>query len=157
MRTENRYNTIDLVRSVPYFAHLDEIALEAVAQSATSRRYGRGEVIFLEGDPCAGLGIVEEGRVKIYKLSPDGREQVVKLIGPGESFNEVAVLDGGANPASAMAVLESTLLIIDRGSMLGLLSRYPSLAVGIIENLSARARHLLSLVEDLSLRTVTAR
>lgn len=157
MRNENLDDTIDLVRSVPYFAHLDEIALEAVAQSAISRHYGRGEVIFLEGDPCAGLCIIEEGRVKIYKLSQDGREQVVKLIGRGEFFNEVAVLDGGPNPASAMAVLESTLWIIDRGSMLGLLARYPSLAVGIIENLAARARHLLSLVEDLSLRTVSAR
>jgi len=149
--------TVELLRSVPYFADLDEAALKAVAQVAIRRHYGKDEVIFLEGEPCAGLCIVEEGRIKIFKVSLDGREQVVKLLGPGEFFNEVAVLDGGPNPVSAMAALESTLRIIDRNTMLDLLSTYPALAQGIIENLAARARHLVSLVEDLSLRTVSAR
>jgi CRP/FNR family transcriptional regulator len=149
--------TAALLRSVPYFAHLDEAALQAVAQSAIRRHYGKGELVFLEGEPCAGLCILEEGRIKVYKVSLDGREQVVKLLGPGEFFNEVAVLDGGPNPASAMAALESTLSIIDRSSMLELLGKYPALAQGIIESLAAHARHLVTLVEDLSLRTVSAR
>ena len=149
--------SMELLRSVPYFVLLDEVALGAVAQAAVERRYGKGKVIFLEGDPCAGLCIVEKGRIKLFKVSRDGREQVVKVLGSGEFFNEVAVLDGGSNPVSAMAALDSVLRIIDRGTMLDLLARYPALAVGIIENLAARARHLLSLVEDLSLRTVSAR
>jgi len=149
--------TIELVRSVPYFAHLDQTALRAIAQGATSRQYSKGEILFLEGDPCAGLCIVEKGRVKLYKVSREGREQVVKLQSPGEFFNEVAVFDGGPNPVSAMAALESTLWIIDRDTMLDLLTRHPAIAVGIIENLAAHARHLLSLVEDLSLRTVSSR
>jgi CRP-like cAMP-binding protein len=148
---------IEVVRSVPYFAHLDETASRAVAQGAISRQYGVGEILFLEGDPCAGLYIVEKGRVKLYKVSPQGREQVVKWLGPGEFFNEVAVLDGGPNPVSAMAVLESTLRVIGRDTMLDLLTRHPAIAVGVIENLAARARHLLSLVEDLSLRSVSSR
>ena len=157
MTAEKLDKTVQLLRSVPYFADLDEAALRAVAQVAIRRHYGKDEVIFLEGEPCAGLCIVEEGRIKLFKVSLDGREQVVKLLGPGEFFNEVAVLDGGPNPVSAMAALESTLRIIDRRTMLDLLARYPALAQGVIENLAARARHLVSLVEDLSLRTVSAR
>jgi CRP-like cAMP-binding protein len=131
--------------------------MEAAAAKAFSRNYGRGAVIFLEGDPCAGLHIIEEGRVKLYKVSAEGREQVVKLLGPGEFFNEVAVFDGGPNPVSAMAALEATLWVIDCASMRDLVSRFPALAAAVIENLAARSRHLLSLVEDLSLRTVSAR
>ena len=157
MEAEKLDSSMELLRSVPYFVHLDEVALGAVARAAIERRYGKGEVIFLEGDRCAGLCIVEKGRVKLFKVSRDGREQVVKMLGPREFFNEVAVLDGGPNPLSAMAALDSALRIIDRGTMLDLLARYPDLAVGIIENLAASARHLLSLVEDLSLRTVSAR
>jgi CRP/FNR family cyclic AMP-dependent transcriptional regulator len=149
--------TAELLSSIPYFAYLDEAALQAVAQAVLKRQYSKDEIIFLEGDPCAGLFIVEKGRVKVFKVSLDGREQVLKLLAPGEFFNEVAVLDGGPNPVSAMTALDSTLWIIDRSTMLDLLARYPALAQGIIENLAAHARHLVSLVEDLSLRTVSAR
>jgi CRP/FNR family cyclic AMP-dependent transcriptional regulator len=100
---------------------------------------------------------VEQGRIKLYKLSMEGREQVVRLVGPGEFINEVAVLDGGPNPVSAMAVRKSRAWVIERDAMVKLLTLYPSLALGVIENLAAHARHLLSLVEDLSLRTVSAR
>jgi CRP/FNR family cyclic AMP-dependent transcriptional regulator len=147
----------ELLRAVPYFAHLDGPALRAVAQAAIGRHYATEEIIFLEGDPCAGLCIVEEGRIKLFKVSPDGREQVVKLVKAGEFFNEVAVLDGGPNPVSAMAARESKLWIIDRDRMLELLATYSNVAVAVIETLAARARHLVSLVEDLSLRTVSGR
>jgi CRP/FNR family cyclic AMP-dependent transcriptional regulator len=157
VKGEKLDKTVELLRSVPYFAHLHEDALKAVSQAAVRRHYGKDEVIFLEGDPCAGLHIVEAGRIRAFKVSRDGREQVVKVLGPGEFFNEVAVLDGGPNPVSAMAALESVLLIIGRNAMLDLLNRHPALAQGVIENLAARARHLVSLVEDLSLRTVSAR
>jgi CRP/FNR family cyclic AMP-dependent transcriptional regulator len=146
-----------LLGSVPYFAHLDATTLGAVARGAARRDYDQGEMVFLEGDPCAGLCVVEKGRVRLLRLSVDGREQVVKLLRPGEFFNEVAVLDGGPNPVSAMADTESTLWVIDRATMLRLLEEYPDLAAAVIEKLASRARHLLALVEDLSLRTVSAR
>jgi CRP/FNR family cyclic AMP-dependent transcriptional regulator len=148
---------LGLMHSVPYFARLDTAAMEAAAARAISRNYGRRAVIFLEGDPCAGLHVIEEGRVKLYKVSAEGRELVVKLLGPGEFFNEVAVFDGGPNPVSAMAALDATLWVIDCASMRELVSRFPALAAAVIENLAARSRELLSLVEDLSLRTVSAR
>lgn len=157
MQGEKADNASKLLRSVPYFAGLDGPALSAVAQGAINRRYAQGEVVFLEGDPCAGLHIIQTGRVKLFQVSREGREQVVKLLGPGEFFNEVAVLDGGPNPVGAMAALETELWIIDRERMLELLASYPALAIGVIETLAAHARHLVSLVEDLSLRSVSGR
>lgn len=147
----------ELLRSISYLSGLEEATLKALAQVALRRRYDAGQMIFLEGDPCAGLFIVESGRVKIFKLSPGGREQILHIFGVGEGFNDVAVLDGGPNPASAMALEPTSVLVIDRPSMVDLLGRYPALSKAIIENLAGRARHLVSLVEDLSLRTVEGR
>lgn len=157
MSAEGQSRASQLLHAVPYFARLDAAALDAVSRSAVNRYYESGQVIFLEGDPAAGLFIVDEGRVKLYKLSLEGREQVVRLVGPGQFFNEVSVLDGGPNPVSAMALRDSQVWVIDRESLLGLLERHPTVAVAVIEALAAHARHLVSLVEDLSLRTVRAR
>lgn len=157
MSTDGLDNLTRLLGSVPYFAQLDATTLEVVARGAFGRRCAKGQMIFLEGEPCAGLWVVEKGRVRLLRLSTEGREQVVRLLGPGEFFNEVAVLDGGPNPVSAMVAMESMLWVIERNTMLDLLERYPALAAGVIENLASRARHLLALVEDLSLRTVSAR
>ena len=92
-----------LLRGVPYFAALPDDVVEALANVASSGGSTRGQVIFIEGEPCAGLYIVGEGAVKIYKLSPQGREQIVHQLEAGSTFNDVAVLDGGGNPASAAA------------------------------------------------------
>ncbi|MGQ9731426.1 MAG: Crp/Fnr family transcriptional regulator [Candidatus Zipacnadales bacterium] len=146
-----------LLRAIPYFARLDGNALAAVANKTVRREYDRGQMIFLEGEPCAGLFAIESGHVKVFKVSPEGREQVLHVLGPGQTFNDVAVLDGGPNPASAAALEPTTLWVVDRNSMLALLCQHPSLATAVIENLAARARHLVSLVEDLSFRSVTAR
>lgn len=147
----------ELLRSISYFSGLDEAILKALAGVAVRRRYNAGQMIFMEGEPCAGLFIVESGRVKIFQLSPGGREQILYILGAGEGFNEVAVLDGGANPISAMALERTWVLVIDRPSMVDLLGRYPALSRAVIENLARRARHLVSLVENLSLRTVMGR
>jgi len=147
----------ELLRSVSYFSGLDEATLKALARVAVRRRYDAGQMIFVEGEPCASLFIVESGRVKIFKLSPGGREQILHIFGAGEGFNDVAVLDGGPNPASVMALEPTSVLVIDRPSMVDLLERYPALSRAVIENLASRARHLVSLVEDLSLRTVVGR
>ncbi|MCX7707592.1 MAG: cyclic nucleotide-binding domain-containing protein, partial [Anaerolineae bacterium] len=88
---------VSLLRRVPYFSRLADEVLIALAAVAVERRYERGQVIFLEGEPCAGLHLVVHGQVKIYKLSPQGREQILHQGGPGETFNDVAALDGGPN------------------------------------------------------------
>jgi CRP/FNR family cyclic AMP-dependent transcriptional regulator len=147
----------ELLRSIPYFTPLDEDTLASIATIAVRRTYAPDEVIFLEGDPCAGLFIVQTGHVKIYTASPEGREQILTIIGPRDSFNDVAVFDGGPNPASAQAMEAVELLVIERSAMLDLFDRHPKLAQAVVAVLAARARMLVSMVEDLSLRSVTGR
>jgi CRP-like cAMP-binding protein len=148
---------VDLLRRVSYFAGLPDALLAELAAMAGERRYARGQVIFLEGEPCAGLHIVAEGTVRIYKISPQGREQVLEQLGPGRTFNDVAVLDGGPNPASAMAATDVLLGVVSRAGIRRLAQAHPELAWALIESIAARARHLVAMVEDLSLRSVKAR
>ena len=147
----------ELLRSIPYFASLDEDALASIAAQASRRTYSTDEMIFLEGDPCAGLFIVHAGHVKIYKASTEGREQILHIGSPNESFNDVAVFDGGPNPATAQAMETTELCVIERPAMLGLFDKHPKLAQAVVAVLAARARMLVNMVEDLSLRSVAAR
>jgi len=146
-----------LLRQVPYFAGLSDDVLAALAAVAVERRHARGQIIFLEGEPCAGLYVVAEGEVKIFKLSPQGREQILHRAGPGSTFNDVAVLDGGPNPASAAALTDTAVCIVTRPDIRRLAQTYPALAWALIESIAHRARHLVAMVEDLSLRSVKAR
>ena len=146
-----------LLQRVPYFANLPADVLAALAAAALSRRFVRGQIVFLEGEPCAGLYIVESGLVKVLKLSPQGREQILTRLGPGQTFNEVAVLDGGPNPASAEALADTVTWVISRPDMQRLAQQYAALSWALIESIAARARHLVEMVEDLSLRSVKSR
>lgn len=146
-----------LLRRVPYFAGLPEPVLAALAAACVERRFSRGQVIFLEGEACAGLHVVGSGEVKIFKLSPQGREQILHRVGPGDTFNDVAVLDGGPNPASAAAITDASLWVITRSEMQRLAQAHPALAWALIESIARRARHLVAMVEDLSLRSVKSR
>jgi CRP/FNR family transcriptional regulator len=146
-----------LLRALPYFRPLDEDTLASIAALASRRIFEPNEVIFLEGEPCAGLFIVHSGHVKIYKVSPEGREQILTIIGPRDSFNDVAVFDGGPNPACAQAMQVTQLCVIERPAMLRLFDRYPKIAQAVVAVLATRARMLVGMVEDLSLRSVTAR
>src|ERR1035437_429507 len=92
-----------------YFRELPPKDLALVRGRVVQKRVGRGDLLFLEGDPCAGLHIVVSARVRIFKTSSEGKEQVLTHIGPGDSFNEVSLLDGGPNPASAEAAEPSHL------------------------------------------------
>ena len=147
----------ELLRSLPYFRPLDEDTLASIAVLAVRRVYQPDEVIFLEGEPCAGLFVVHNGHVKIYKASPEGREQILTIIGPRDSFNDVAVFDGGPNPASAQAMDAAQVCVIERPTLVSLFDRYPKLAQAVVAVLAARCRMLVGMVEDLSLRSVTGR
>ncbi len=147
----------ELLRAQPYFAVLDDDALSYLAERVVVRSYARGETVFSEGDPSEGLYIVVEGQVRIYKLSPEGREQVLRYCGEGQSFNEVAVFDGGSNPAHVSAVTACTLWIVPRQVIFDLVRARPEMAIAVIQNLGRQMRHLVGLVENLSLRQVSAR
>ncbi len=146
-----------LLRRVPYFASLPDEVLRSIAGAAVPRRYERGQVIFLEGEPCAGLFVVAEGEVKIFKVSAQGREQILHTLGAGDTFNDVAVLDGGPNPASAAAIAPAAALVIARQDIQRLAQAHPALAWALIESIARRTRHLVEMVEDLALRSVRAR
>jgi CRP/FNR family transcriptional regulator len=146
-----------LLQSVPYFQDLDERALEKVAQEVIIRRYRAGEIIFLEDDPDAGLHLVAEGLCKVYRLSEGGREQVLATLGPGDSCNEVPVVDGGPNPANLAAIEDSTVWIVSGASLTCLRQQYPNLNDIIIKNLAMRCRQLVQRIHNLSFLPVTGR
>ena len=147
----------DLLRRVPYFAGLPDGLLAELAATAGRRSYDRGQIVFLEGEPSAGLFIVAEGEIKIFKLSLQGREQILQRVGPGGTFNDVAALDGGPNPAGAAATAPTNLWMIARGDIRRLAQANPDLAWALIESIAGRARQLVEMVEDLALRSVRAR
>ncbi len=146
----------ELLRKLPYFEALGMNEIEQVSREVLELSFARGEVLFLEGEPCRGLYVVECGQIRIFKSSPDGREQVLLVAKPGDSFNDVPVFDGGPNPASASAVEESTIYLIPKEAVLSLLQDCPS-ARAILKLFAARLRHLTMMVEDLSFRSVVGR
>ena len=120
----------DLLAAIPTFAGLDATTLEAVAQVAILRRYGAGEIVFLEGEPCAGLYIVQEGWLKASKIALTGREQVVRFVRPGEAFNETGVLAGGNNRATVQAQEPALVWMVPREPLIRLMEQHPPFGPG---------------------------
>jgi CRP-like cAMP-binding protein len=146
-----------LLRRLPYFARLEPEALNRLAGQALARSFEAGALIFAEAEPSAGLWLIEAGGVKIFKLTPDGREHVMHLLGPGETFNDIAALDGGPNPANAAATGPARAWVISTEALQAALAAYPALAVAVVQYLAVRVRRLVTQIEDLALRSVTAR
>src|ERR1035437_10394 len=136
--------------AVPYFAGLDAPRLKALAAQCHMQRLDVDESILLEGEPAKGLYIVLSGKVRVFKSSPDGREQVLIVVGPGETFNDVPVFDGGPSPASADAVGTGTdVCLVPTSVVAQLLATVPVVAASVTKVLASRLRHLTMLVEDL--------
>ena len=148
---------IEVLESIPYFSGLSPTELGIVKRFAVEKSADRNEMILLEGEPAEAVYFVVSGVVKALKTSAEGKEQILSIIRPGESFNDVPVFDGEPNPASAVAMSSVTLYAISRTDMETLLREHPGIAVNIIKVLAGRVRHFVSLVEDLSFRHVTGR
>lgn len=146
-----------VLSAVPYFAGLDETTRQAIARSAAPRACDAGQVVFLEAAPSAGLGVVATGWLKAIKLSADGREHILDLLGPGDAFNAIGVFAGATNPATVIALEPSRVWVFPRPFLVDLLATHPALAQAVIDDLAGRVLHLITMVEDLSLRTVEAR
>ncbi|HEV2175593.1 MAG TPA: Crp/Fnr family transcriptional regulator [Terriglobia bacterium] len=121
------------------------------------RRYHRGQLLFGEGDPCTGLFLVAVGRVRIFKLSPAGREQVLAVEGPGSSFAELPVFDGGNYPAAASALEDTEVLFISRKEFQDFCREHPDVALKVIAVVGSRLRRLVGIIEELSFATVRQR
>jgi len=145
------------LRKVPLFAPLSADDMARVAAVTVERHYERGDIIILEGDRGGALYFVRSGLIKVFKSSPGGKEQVLRLIEAGRTFNDVPALDAGPNPASA-AALESSIVYATGGAELRrLIAERPGVALATVQALAGALRHLVTLVEDLSFRHVTAR
>ena len=148
---------LQIISTAPYFSGLNQSLQAEIAGQARRRAYDSGETVFWEGDACEGLYLVEAGWLKAVKSSVAGREQVLNFLGPGEMCNALGVFTGAPNPATVVALEPTTLWLIDQTTMLRLLDDHPQLARMVIADLAERLLHMLSLVEDISLRTVEAR
>jgi CRP/FNR family transcriptional regulator len=146
-----------LLAQVRFLRTASPAAVDALAAAAVCLRYAEGATIFLEGDPTAGLFVVEQGIVKISRVSLEGREFIMHLNEPGDTFNDVSTLDGGPNPANAVAHTDAVLWRIGRSDIQHLAFVYPDLAWALIEDLAARARVAVGLVHDLAMRSVRGR
>jgi CRP/FNR family transcriptional regulator len=148
---------VAVLRQIPLFSPLGADDLAQVARVTVERHFDRGDLVILEGDPGGAFHFVRSGLIKVFKTSPDGKEQVLRLIAPGQTFNDVPALDGGPNPASAAAMEPSDLYVTSRDALHQLILERPAVAEAAVRSLASALRHLVALVEDLSFRHVTAR
>lgn len=139
------------------FSGLSEQELDTIAGITVVKKISRGESVFFEGDEANGFYMVIEGRVKIYKMSLEGKEQILHIFGPGEPIGEVPVFHGQPFPANAMALVHTKLLFFPRQEFVDLVTANPSLALNMLAMLSLRLRRFASQIESLSLKEVPGR
>lgn len=139
------------------FQGLSSEQLAKLATLAIAQTHNKGEMIFHQGDTGIGFFVIRSGRVKVFKLSPDGKEQILHIFGEREHFAEVPALDGDCFPASAAAIEPSTVLFFPREPFLQLLEEQPSLTINLLKSFARHLRHFSGLVDNLALREVPAR
>lgn len=145
------------LRTVPLFANLPADDLRRVAEIASARRYEKRAAIFREGERADGFYVVRAGKVKVFKLSVEGKEQVLHLVGPGQSFAEATIFEGGTYPAHAEALEDSELVFLPKRPFTDLLEKNPGIALRMMASLSRWLKRMTDLVESISLRDVEAR
>ena len=150
-------NVIDHIVTIPLFEGLQKKQHAALAMIAINRLYKKGQMIFSEGDEGTGFYAIISGRVKIFKLSLEGKEQILHMMGPGDIFGEVPVFTGQGYPAYAEAHAQSILLYFPRNAFIELVRQDPSLSLNMLAVLSWRLRKFAALIEDLSLKAVPGR
>jgi CRP-like cAMP-binding protein len=148
---------IDQIAAIPLFQGLPRKHHEDLAMLVVDQVFKRGQIIFSEGDEGNGFFVVVSGRVKIFKLSVDGKEQILHILVPGEPFGEVPVFTGDRFPAHAAPLEESRIFFFPRAAFVNLIKGNPSLALNMLAILSRRLRKFANLIEDLSLKEVPGR
>jgi CRP/FNR family transcriptional regulator len=157
MKAMDHNELIGRLAQVRYFRELEQADLLRIVRSGQVRTTAHDEIIFREGEKCAGLFVLLRGRVHLVKLGPDGQEIILAVVEPVSMFNEVAALDGDSNPATALAVEDAVLWRAPAEALQHLLERYPSMALGLLDVLAKRNRFLVGQYEDLSFRSVLSR
>jgi CRP/FNR family transcriptional regulator len=145
------------LRKNSYFDDLSEEILKEIAAQTQLRGFERGEVLFWEDDPCAGLHIIEEGSVKLYRLSPQGRQYIIRILQEGDTCNEVPAFDGGSNPVNVETLERSRVWVIDADLLRSLVRAHPDFALKVLSNYGKNLRGLVRMVSEMAFYQVTNR
>jgi len=148
---------LDILAAIPSFHDLSAGQLLEIKKIAVGRQFSRGDLIFSEGDQGDGFYVVAAGLIKIFKLSAEGKEHIMRIVGPGQAFGQVSVYAGRSFPASAQAIARSHLLFLPRKAFVSLITDNASLALSMLASLSMRLREFTVHVERLALKEVPGR
>ena len=136
---------------------LTPVELKTLSARTVRKLFSAGELLFSEGEPCNGLHIIAQGKVRIFKTSVGGREQVLAVNIPGESVAELPVFDGGPFPASAVAIADAEIAFISRRDFQAYCLEHPEVALKVLQVVGARLRRLVGIIEELSFTTIRQR
>jgi len=152
-----RDRVVETLRKAPLFANLAPGDLSRVGSIVSLRRIGKRQPIFRDGDRADGFFVIASGSVKIFKLSEEGKEQVLHILEPGQSFAEAVLFEGGFFPANAEAIHDAELLFVPKRPFIDLLEGNPKMALRMLGSLAKWLRRMTDLVENLALRDVESR
>ncbi|NOQ20007.1 MAG: cyclic nucleotide-binding domain-containing protein [Desulfobacterales bacterium] len=148
---------LNIISAIPLFNGLPDDQLNAIREIAVEKQFNKGQTIFSEGDQTKGFFVVVEGRVKIYKVSSEGKEQILHIFETGQSFGEVTVFTGQQLPANAQTLAKTRLLFFPRRAFIDLVSANPSLGLNLLAIMSKKLRQFAAQIENLSLKEIPAR
>ncbi len=148
---------VPALRRCALFKRLDEEALRGIGEVVRERKYAKGETLFYQDTPADGFHVVVEGQISVLRQGVDGREQVLHLFGPGEMCGEVPVFQGGTFPASAVAARKARTLFLPKEAFGDFAAQHPEVLMAMLASLSMRLRQFVNLIDDLSLKEVSAR
>jgi len=140
-----------------YFDELPENILKNIAAHTQLREYERGNILFWEGDACAGLYIIESGSVKLYRVSPQGRQYIISVLIEGATCNEVPAFDGGTNPVNVEALETTRVWVADASLLLDLVKSNPDFALKVLGKFGQNLRNLVGKVSEMAFYQVTHR
>ena len=148
---------ITTLQTIPYFQRLAPDLLTRLAGVAIWQEYAPGAIVFLEGDESSSLYVLHTGWLKVVKYAADGREQILRFIGPSEVFNDAGVFVRRTNPATAIALEPAGMWLLHRSTVQPLLTAHPEILLQVVENMAERIAYLAGMVAELSLHTVETR
>jgi CRP/FNR family transcriptional regulator len=149
--------SIDLLRRCPLFAGLREEELKRIRAVAIPKQVGKKEILFSEGKEAKGFYVILSGKIKLYKISPEGKEQILHVVSAPDAFAEAALFLEGTYPAFAEALSDSQLLFFPKRDFIQLIEKNPQLSINMIVSLSQFLKKFASLIEELSLKEVSSR
>lgn len=148
---------IEPLKRCPLFAGLKEEDLKKIKAVASLKRVGKKQILFSDGEEARGFYVVLSGKVKLFKMSPEGKEQILHVVSAPEAFAEAALFLEGNYPAFAETLTDSQLLFFPKRDFIQLIEQNPRLSINMIASLSHFLRKFASLIEELSLKEVSAR